>query len=64
MKGIFNYRFQEVEVEYEVVYDNDPEYNPEIVVLSVFYNGTDITMIMNQTDELELKEEMCDMLFN
>jgi hypothetical protein len=64
MKGIFNYRFQEVEVEYEVVYDNDPEYNPEIVVQSVFYNGTDITMIMNQTDELELKEEMYDMLFN
>lgn len=64
MREIFNYRFQEVEVEYEVVYDNDPEYNPEIVVQSVFYNRTDITMIMNQTDELELKEEMYDVLFN
>jgi hypothetical protein len=64
MKGIFNYRFQEVEVEYEVVVDSDPEYNPEIVVQSVFYNGTDITMIMSQTDELELKEEIYDILFN
>lgn len=59
----FKYRHNEVEVDYIAVND-DPEYNPEIVIRAVYYNDVDILPIMNQVDEDELKEEMYDKLFN
>lgn len=59
----FKYRYNEVEVDYIAVND-DPEYNPEIVIRAVYYNDVDILPIMNQVDEDELKEEMYDKLFN
>ena len=60
----FKYRQEEVEVEYYTYDDGDPEYNPEIIIEEVYFNGTNILPIMNESDELELKEEMYDKLFN
>jgi hypothetical protein len=59
----FKYRGEFVEVDYQSI-DDDPEYNPEIIINHVYYCDVDILPIMNQSDELELKEEMYDKLFN
>ena len=58
----FNYRQEQVEVEYNT-YDNDSEYNPEIIIEAVYFNGVNILPIMNEADELELKEEINSKLF-
>ena len=58
----FKYRGEIVEVSYETI-DDDPELRPEIVLDSVYYNGTDILPIMNEVDCIELKEEMYNKLF-
>ena len=58
----FKYRWTEVEVEYNT-YDNDSDYNPEIIIEAVYFNGVNILPIMNEADELELKEEMNSKLF-
>lgn len=58
----FKYRGEIVDVEYETIND-DPELRPDIVLDSVYYNGTDILPIMNEADCIELKEEMYDKLF-
>lgn len=60
----FKYRQEEVEVEYNTYDDGDPEYNPEIIIEAVYFNGINILPIMNESDELELKEEMYSELFN
>lgn len=59
----FNYRQQEVEVEYNTYDDGDKEYHPEIIIEAVYFNSVNILPIMNQPDEEELKEEMYDKLF-
>jgi len=59
----FNYRQEEVEVEYNTYDDGDKEYHPEIIIEAVYFNGVNILPIMNEADELELKEEMTDNLF-
>lgn len=59
----FKYRGEIVEVDYNTI-DDDPEYNPEIIINYVYYLDVDILPIMNQSDELELKEEMYDKLFS
>ena len=59
----FKYRGEVVEVDYNTI-DDDPEYNPEIIINYVYYLDVDILPIMNQSDELELKEEMYDKLFS
>ena len=58
----FNYRGTEVVVDYELEFD-DPEYYPTINIESVYYLGVDILPIMNDADEVELKLEMNDKLF-
>jgi hypothetical protein len=58
----FKYRGEIVNVYYKTI-DDDPELRPEIVLNSVYYNGTDILSIMNEVDCIELKEEMYDKLF-
>jgi hypothetical protein len=58
----FNYRGEEVVVDYELEHD-DPEYYPTINIEAVYYLGVDILPIMNQADEVELKLEMNDKLF-
>ena len=59
----FKYRQEEVEVEYNTYDDGDKEYHPEIIIEAVYFNGVNILPIMNEADELELKEEMTDNLF-
>lgn len=59
----FNYRQEEVEVEYNTYDDGDKEYNPEIIIEAVYFNGVNILPIMSIADEEELKEEMYDKLF-
>jgi hypothetical protein len=59
--GTFKYRQEEVEVAYSL-FSDDSEYNPEIIIKSVYFNGVNILPIMNEADELELKEEMYDEL--
>jgi hypothetical protein len=59
----FKYRGEFVEVDYQTI-DDDPAYNPEIIINHVYYFEVDILPIMNESDELELKEEMYDKLFN
>jgi len=59
----FKYRGEFVEVDYQTI-DDDPAYNPEIIINHVYYSEVDILPIMNESDELELKEEMYDKLFN
>lgn len=58
----FEYRGEIVEVIYETIND-DPEYNPKIILKYVYYKGTDILYIMNEADCIELKEEMYNQLF-
>ena len=58
----FNYRGEEVVVDYGLEHD-DPEYYPTINIEAVYYLGVDILPIMNQADEVELKLEMNDKLF-
>lgn len=59
----FNYRQEEVEVEYNTYDDGDKEYNHEIIIEAVYFNGVNILPIMSIADEDELKEEMYDKLF-
>jgi hypothetical protein len=59
----FKYRQEQVKVEYNTYDDGDKEYNPEIIIEAVYFNGVDILPIMSQNDEIELKEEMYDKLF-
>lgn len=58
----FKYRGEFVEVNYQTI-DDDPEYNPEIIIYHVYFNGVNILPIMSIADEDELKEEMYDKLF-
>lgn len=59
----FNYKQEEVEVEYNTYDNGDKEYHPEIIIEAVYFNGVDILPIMSQADEIELREEMNDKLF-
>ena len=59
----FKYRGEFVEVDYQTI-DDDPEYNPEIIIDHVYYCDVNILPIMSISDEEELKEEMYDKLFN
>ena len=58
----FNYRWTQVEVDYDLC-DDDPHYHPQILIKSVYYLGVDIYPIMNEVDEIALKESMYDKLF-
>lgn len=59
----FKYRQEEVEVEYNIYDDGNKEYYPEIIIEAVYFNGVNILPIMNEADEIELKDEMYDKLF-
>ena len=59
----FKYRGEFVEVDYQTI-DDDPAYNPEIIIDHVYYCDVNILPIMSIADEEELKEEMYDKLFN
>ena len=58
----FNYRWTQVEVDYNLC-DDDISYRPKILIKSVYYLGCDIYPIMNEEDEILLKESMYDKLF-
>lgn len=58
----FNYRNQEIQVDYHTVEVKGEL--PKVIIGSVFYEGTDITMILNQQDEAEILETIYDKLNN
>lgn len=58
----FKYRNQEIQVDYHTVEVKSEL--PEVIIGSVFYEGTDITMILNQQDEAEILETIYDKLNN
>ena len=58
----FNYRNQEIQVDYHTV-EVKGELD-EVIIGSVFYQGTDITMILSQHDEAEILETIYDKLYN
>jgi hypothetical protein len=53
-----------VGVDYSTFDDGDKEYHPEIIIDGVYYLGVNILPVMSQADEIELKGEMYDQLFN
>jgi hypothetical protein len=59
----FKYKGEMVAVDYRT-FDDDPEYNPEIIIEGVYYLGVNILPVMDESDEIELKGEMYDKLFN
>jgi hypothetical protein len=70
----FKYRGQEIQVDYqelevkgEIDYQTatlikEPSF--KVIINSVFYEGTDITMILSQDDEAEILETIYDKLYN
>jgi hypothetical protein len=58
----FKYRGQEIQVDYHIVPVKGEL--DEVIIGSVFYEGTDITMILSQDDEREIKETIYDKLNN
>jgi hypothetical protein len=59
----FKYRGQEIQVDYHTV-EVKGEQVPDVIIGSVFYEGTDITMILSQDDEREILETIYDKLNN
>jgi hypothetical protein len=70
----FKYRNQEIQVDYhvkqvkgEIDYETATltrEPSIKVIIGSVFYEGTDITMILSQADEQEILETIYDKLYN
>jgi hypothetical protein len=60
----FKYKGEMVGVDYSTFDDGDKEYHPEIIIDGVYYLGVNILPVMSQADEIELKGEMYDQLFN
>lgn len=58
----FKYRGQKIQVDYHTVEVKNEL--SEVIIGSVFYEGTDITMILNQQDEAEILETIYDKLYN
>jgi len=58
----FKYRNQEIQVDYHTIEVKGEL--PEVIIGSVFYEGTDITMILSQDDEAEILETIYDKLYN
>ena len=58
----FKYRGQEIQVDYHTVPVKGEL--DEVIIGSVFYEGTDITMILSQDDEREILETIYDKLNN
>jgi hypothetical protein len=59
----FKYRNQEIQVDYYTV-EVKGDQVPDVIISSVFYQGTDITMILSQKDEQEILETIYDKLYN
>jgi hypothetical protein len=59
----FKYRNQEIQVDYYTV-EVKGDQVPDVIISSVFYQGTDITMILSQKDEQEILETIYDKLNN
>jgi hypothetical protein len=59
----FKYRGQEIQVDYHTV-EVKGEQVPDVIIGSVFYEGTDITMILSQEAEREILETIYDKLNN
>jgi|GEM_PF-4451626 len=59
----FKYRNQEIQVDYHTVKVKDDQV-PDVIIMQVFYQGTDITMILSQKDEQEILETIYDKLYN
>ena len=59
----FKYRNQEIQVDYHTV-EVKGEQVPDVIIMQVLYQGTDITMILSQTDEQEILETIYDKLYN
>jgi hypothetical protein len=58
----FKYRGQKIQVDYHTVPVKGEL--DEVIIGSVFYEGTDITMILSQDDEREILETIYDKLNN
>jgi hypothetical protein len=59
----FKYRNQEIQVDYYTV-EVKGDQVPDVIISSVFYQGTDITMVLSQADEQEILETIYDKLYN
>jgi hypothetical protein len=59
----FKYRNQEIQVDYYTV-EVKGDQVPDVIISSVFYQGTDITMVLSQKDEQEILETIYDKLNN
>jgi hypothetical protein len=59
----FKYRNQEIQVDYHTV-EVKGDQMPDVIIGSVFYQGTDITMVLSQADEQEILETIYDKLYN
>ena len=59
----FKYRNQEIQVDYHTV-EVKGDQAPDVIIMQVLYQGTDITMILSQTDEQEILETIYDKLYN
>lgn len=59
----FKYRNQEIQVDYYTV-EVKGDQVPDVIISSVFYQGTDITMVLSQADEQEILETIYDKLNN
>jgi hypothetical protein len=59
----FKYRNQEIQVDYYTV-EVKGDQVPDVIISSVFYQGTDITMVLSQKDEQEILETIYDKLYN
>lgn len=58
----FKYRGQEIQIDYHTVPVKGEL--DDVIIGSVFYEGTDITMILSQDDEREILETIYDKLNN
>ena len=59
----FKYRNQEIQVDYYTV-EVKGDQVPDVIIMQVLYQGTDITMILSQKDEQEILETIYDKLYN
>ncbi len=59
----FKYRNQEIQVDHYTV-EVKGDQVPDVIISSVFYQGTDITMVLSQKDEQEILETIYDKLYN
>ncbi len=59
----FKYRNQEIQVDYHTV-EVKGDQVPDVIIMQVLYQGTDITMILSQKDEQEILETIYDKLYN